>query len=146
MTQRTETGSGASLASHGSRTAVVAGAQESRRASPATGASADGVLRLRAPPQQAQQAQPRQSQQPQPQQQQQQQVPNSPRVQWASGTVDNEHMGRKKSKVCCIFRRQRQFGESDSDESCSGGGSGGDDDDDSPNEYERMPRPAGRKH
>jgi protein phosphatase 1 regulatory subunit 11 len=25
------------------------------------------------------------------------------RVTWAEGTIDNEHMGKKKSKICCIF-------------------------------------------
>lgn len=30
--------------------------------------------------------------------------------------VDNEHMDKKKSKICCIFHPQREFGES-SDES-----------------------------
>lgn len=25
------------------------------------------------------------------------------RVTWAEGTVDNEHLGKKKSKICCIF-------------------------------------------
>ncbi|KAJ1866965.1 Type 1 phosphatases regulator ypi1 [Coemansia sp. RSA 989] len=54
-----------------------------------------------------------------------------PRVQWTSDTVDNEHMGKKKSKVCCIYHRQRRFDESDS--SC-----GSDSDSDGPNDYERM--------
>ena len=38
-------------------------------------------------------------------------------VSWAEGTVDNEGMGKKKSKKCCIFKKQREFGESSSDES-----------------------------
>jgi protein phosphatase 1 regulatory subunit 11 len=25
------------------------------------------------------------------------------RVTWAEGTIDNEHLGRKKSKICCIY-------------------------------------------
>ncbi|KAF9310334.1 Type 1 phosphatases regulator ypi1 [Podila horticola] len=40
------------------------------------------------------------------------------RVQWDEEVVDNENMGKKKSKICCIFKKQREFGES-SDESSS---------------------------
>ncbi|KAG0327788.1 hypothetical protein BGZ99_006895 [Dissophora globulifera] len=40
------------------------------------------------------------------------------RVQWEDDVVDNENMGRKKSKICCIFKKQKEFGES-SDESSS---------------------------
>ncbi|KAL4540171.1 hypothetical protein Ndes2437B_g01497 [Nannochloris sp. 'desiccata'] len=42
-------------------------------------------------------------------------------VAWAEDVVDNELMGKKKSKKCCIFHKQRQFGEwsdSDSDMEC----------------------------
>jgi len=38
------------------------------------------------------------------------------RVTWSEEVIDNEELGRKKSKVCCIYRRAREFGES-SDES-----------------------------
>ena len=38
------------------------------------------------------------------------------RVRWEDGTVDNEELGRKKSKCCCQFHRKRAFDES-SDES-----------------------------
>lgn len=72
-------------------------------------------------------------------------------VRFARDTVDNEHMDRRKSKICCIYHRPRRFDESDSDESdsdaagsddggerddtrccdrssaCDGGGSGDDD-------------------
>lgn len=41
-----------------------------------------------------------------------------PRVRWTNDVVDNEHMDKKKSKICCIFHPQREFGES-SDESLS---------------------------
>ncbi|KAJ2746322.1 Type 1 phosphatases regulator ypi1 [Coemansia sp. BCRC 34301] len=115
-------GSGTSLASHGSRTVVVGGGEGQAEGESQASASA-GVLRLRGDTSR----------------------PASASVQWASDTVDNEHLNRKKSKVCCIFRRQRQFGESDSgsgsDSSCGGSGSGGD----SPNEYERMPKPRDNK-
>ncbi|KAL2759550.1 hypothetical protein ACRALDRAFT_1074200 [Sodiomyces alcalophilus JCM 7366] len=39
-------------------------------------------------------------------------------VQWADGVVDNEGLGRKKSKVCCIYHRPKGIDES-SDESSS---------------------------
>ncbi|XP_063242848.1 E3 ubiquitin-protein ligase PPP1R11 [Bacillus rossius redtenbacheri] len=47
------------------------------------------------------------------------------KVQWGEGTVDNEHMNKKKSKCCCIYTKQRVFGESSSDtddecENCHG--------------------------
>merc|ERR1711971_750839 len=48
------------------------------------------------------------------------------KVKWTSETVDNEHLGKKRSKCCCVFVKKRAFGESDSDESdgdcdhCSG--------------------------
>lgn len=48
------------------------------------------------------------------------------KVQWTTETVDNEHLGKKKSKCCCVFVKKRTFGESDSEESdqdcdhCSG--------------------------
>eukprot|EP01039_Chlorochromonas_danica_P006670 gene6670-7370_t len=41
------------------------------------------------------------------------------KLKWAEGTVDNEHMGKKSSKRCCIYHKNRQFAESDSDESDS---------------------------
>ncbi|KAG0309905.1 Type 1 phosphatases regulator ypi1 [Linnemannia gamsii] len=40
------------------------------------------------------------------------------RVQWDDDVIDNEHLNKKKSKICCIFKRQKEFGES-SDESSS---------------------------
>ncbi|XP_023702351.1 E3 ubiquitin-protein ligase PPP1R11 [Cryptotermes secundus] len=43
------------------------------------------------------------------------------KVQWQSGTVDNEHMNKKKSKCCCQYEKQRAFDESSSsseDEDC----------------------------
>ena len=40
-------------------------------------------------------------------------------VRWAAGTVDNEHLGRKSSKKCCVYHKPRAFGESDSDDSDS---------------------------
>ncbi|WVF71308.1 hypothetical protein IAT40_006111 [Kwoniella sp. CBS 6097] len=45
------------------------------------------------------------------------------RVVWSDETVDNEGMGKKKSKICCIYHKPRAFDESSSDESSSGGSS-----------------------
>ncbi|KAK9456462.1 phosphatase inhibitor-domain-containing protein [Dipodascopsis uninucleata] len=41
------------------------------------------------------------------------------RVVWQDDVIDNEGMGKKKSKICCIFHKQREFGESSSEESSS---------------------------
>ncbi|XP_031624373.1 E3 ubiquitin-protein ligase PPP1R11 [Contarinia nasturtii] len=38
------------------------------------------------------------------------------KVSWNSDTVDNENMGRKKSKCCCIYQKPLAFGESSSEE------------------------------
>lgn len=37
------------------------------------------------------------------------------KVAWRSDTVDNEGMGKKSSKCCCIYRKPHQFNESSSD-------------------------------
>eukprot|EP00531_Pseudo-nitzschia_arenysensis_P019657 CAMPEP_0116137596 /NCGR_PEP_ID=MMETSP0329-20121206/12328_1 /TAXON_ID=697910 /ORGANISM="Pseudo-nitzschia arenysensis, Strain B593" /LENGTH=147 /DNA_ID=CAMNT_0003632513 /DNA_START=110 /DNA_END=553 /DNA_ORIENTATION=+ len=38
-------------------------------------------------------------------------------VRWDEAVVDNEGMGRKSSKRCCIFHKPRAFGESSTDSS-----------------------------
>lgn len=43
--------------------------------------------------------------------------------------MDNEELGRKKSKVCCIFKRNREFGESSDDSSSSDSSDSSDDSD-----------------
>ena len=48
------------------------------------------------------------------------------RVVWTDETVDNEGLGRKKSKICCIYHKPKPFDES-SDESSSGSDSDGSD-------------------
>ncbi|CAK7354606.1 unnamed protein product [Dovyalis caffra] len=61
------------------------------------------------------------------QQQQQQQLQtltlrlNRPKkkVSWKEGTVDNEFMQKKSSKICCIFHKEKPFDEDDSDDDCS---------------------------
>ena len=40
-------------------------------------------------------------------------------LKWSEDTIDNEHLGRKTSKRCCIYRKKKAFAESDSDESDS---------------------------
>ncbi|KNC97380.1 type 1 protein phosphatase-activating protein YPI1 [Spizellomyces punctatus DAOM BR117] len=60
------------------------------------------------------------------------------RVQWDENVVNNEGMGRKSSKVCCIYRKPHSIDESSDSESSSGSES--DDDPSKPNAYEREPR------
>ena len=48
-----------------------------------------------------------------------------PNVTWDQGVVNNEGLGRKSSKRCCIFHKQRAFGESSTES--SGGDDSGDD-------------------
>lgn len=40
-----------------------------------------------------------------------------PSVRWDEDVLDNEGLGRKSSKRCCIFHKQRDFGESSTDSS-----------------------------
>jgi len=63
---------------------------------------------------------------------------NNQNVHWTEDTIDNEGLGRKKSKICCIYTRQRNWDDSSSssDSSCSSS----DDDDDKPNAYEIQPK------
>jgi len=50
----------------------------------------------------------------------------SKKVNWTTETVDNEHMGKRKSKCCCIYKKPHVFGESSSEsdedecDNCSG--------------------------
>ncbi|KAK6453956.1 type 1 phosphatases regulator YPI1 [Scheffersomyces xylosifermentans] len=84
------------------------------------------------------------------------------KVQWTEDVIDNEDMGKKKTKICCIFHPQRNFDEgtdsdhshsSSSDESDQSGDEGGTNDklgtkkdpvkgpkkEVSPNAYEHQP-------
>ncbi|XP_061434618.1 splicing factor 3A subunit 2-like isoform X2 [Lethenteron reissneri] len=45
------------------------------------------------------------------------------RVVWTSDTIDNEHLGRRSSKCCCVYQKPRDFGESSSDSESEEGGS-----------------------
>ncbi|KAL8446543.1 hypothetical protein Emed_004997 [Eimeria media] len=40
-------------------------------------------------------------------------------VSWEEGTLDNENLGKKSSKVCCIYHKPRAFAESSSESSSS---------------------------
>ncbi|KAH9029200.1 phosphatase inhibitor-domain-containing protein [Lactarius hengduanensis] len=51
---------------------------------------------------------------------------NRRHVAWGEDVVDNEGLGRKKSKICCIYHKPRRFDES-SDEGSSGAESESDD-------------------
>ncbi|GMH43537.1 hypothetical protein BSKO_11459 [Bryopsis sp. KO-2023] len=45
-------------------------------------------------------------------------------VQWSEDVVDNEMLGRKSSKKCCIFAKRQQFGvwyDSDTEDECECG-------------------------
>jgi len=44
---------------------------------------------------------------------------NKPNVTFSADTIDNENMGKKSSKRCCIYHKIKKFAESDSDESDS---------------------------
>lgn len=51
-------------------------------------------------------------------------------VRWTDDVVDNEHMNKKKSKICCIFHPQREFGECSSDSDSGSSDSSSDESDD----------------
>jgi protein phosphatase 1 regulatory subunit 11 len=40
----------------------------------------------------------------------------SRRVNWSENTIDNEFLGRKKSKCCCIYEKPHNWNESSSDD------------------------------
>uniref|UniRef100_A0A7I4XWD0 E3 ubiquitin-protein ligase PPP1R11 n=1 Tax=Haemonchus contortus TaxID=6289 RepID=A0A7I4XWD0_HAECO len=37
--------------------------------------------------------------------------PERPHVNWTTDTVDNENLGKKKSKCCCIYKRRNVAGQ-----------------------------------
>ncbi|KAH7107950.1 type 1 phosphatases regulator YPI1 [Auriculariales sp. MPI-PUGE-AT-0066] len=47
----------------------------------------------------------------------------TPRVQWTEDVVDNEGIGRKSSKICCIYHKPRRFDESSDESGCESDGS-----------------------
>ncbi|KAL4367398.1 hypothetical protein GQ457_05G020550 [Hibiscus cannabinus] len=42
--------------------------------------------------------------------------PRKKKVTWKEGTVDNEFMNKKSSKICCIYHKEKPFDEDDSDD------------------------------
>ncbi|XP_071538731.1 E3 ubiquitin-protein ligase PPP1R11 isoform X2 [Panulirus ornatus] len=51
--------------------------------------------------------------------------PRTKKVSWTNDTIDNENMGKKKSKCCCVYVKPHELNESSSDsedecEHCSG--------------------------
>ncbi|XP_066948633.1 E3 ubiquitin-protein ligase PPP1R11-like [Macrobrachium rosenbergii] len=51
--------------------------------------------------------------------------PRRKKVSWTNDTIDNENMGKKKSKCCCVYVKPHEYNESSSDtddecEHCSG--------------------------
>ncbi|SCV68151.1 BQ2448_272 [Microbotryum intermedium] len=69
-----------------------------------------------------------------------------PRVQWQDGVVDNEMLNRKKSKICCIYHKPKEFDESSSDESGSDSESSDGSDDSRVAEAARQGRSRGHRH
>ncbi|CAA9964377.1 hypothetical protein CFE70_006957 [Pyrenophora teres f. teres 0-1] len=62
-------------------------------------------------------------------------------IQWAEDVIDNEGMGKKSSKVCCIYHKPRAADESSDDDSSSDSSSDSDNDSEPDNS---TARPAGR--
>ena len=58
-------------------------------------------------------------------------VPTQRHVQFAPGVLDNENLNKKKSKICCIYRKPHNCDDTESDSS---------DDDQDRNGYERKPK------
>ncbi|KAI0517229.1 phosphatase inhibitor-domain-containing protein [Xylaria bambusicola] len=68
-------------------------------------------------------------------------APSTNHVQWADNVVDNEGLGRKSSKVCCIYHAPKTVGESsDESSSDSSSSSGADSDSDSGDPYDARER------
>lgn len=61
------------------------------------------------------------------------------RIRWSDDVIDNEGMGKKSSKVCCIYHAPREPGDTDSDSSSS------EDDSDSEPDLSRAQPAGGRK-
>lgn len=65
-----------------------------------------------------------------------------PSVRWDENVQDNEGLGRKSSKRCCIFHKQRDFGESSTDSSDNENDDSGSDTGD---DKDKKPKAAKRK-
>lgn len=55
-------------------------------------------------------------------------------VQWTEDTIDNEHLGKKSSKKCCIFHKPKIYKEDGSSSSSSSS------EDSDTNAYEKLPK------
>ncbi|KAE8147084.1 hypothetical protein BDV25DRAFT_40180 [Aspergillus avenaceus] len=69
----------------------------------------------------------------------------SRRIRWSEDVVDNEGMGKKSSKVCCIYHKSRPVGESSS-ESESSESSSSDSDSDEINDTQKNKKCHGKPH
>ncbi|CAG8126456.1 unnamed protein product [Penicillium olsonii] len=63
---------------------------------------------------------------------------SSRRIRWSEDVVDNEGMGKKSSKVCCIYHKARPVGESSSEDSSSSSDSDSDSDSEDDRRTARM--------
>ncbi|CAG8188331.1 unnamed protein product [Penicillium olsonii] len=63
---------------------------------------------------------------------------SSRRIRWSEDVVDNEGMGKKSSKVCCIYHKTRPVGESSSEDSSSSSDSDSDSDSEDDRRTARM--------
>jgi len=66
------------------------------------------------------------------------------RIQWAEDVVDNEGMGKKSSKVCCIYHKPKGKGESSDEDSSSSSSS--DESDSEPDLSRAQPKRRARAH
>ena len=64
-----------------------------------------------------------------------------PSVRWDENVVDNEGLGKKSSKRCCIFHKQRAFGESSTDSSDEESAGSSDDEDRGSKKPKKIARP-----
>ncbi|SPO22979.1 related to YPI1 - inhibitor of the type I protein phosphatase Glc7p [Ustilago trichophora] len=64
---------------------------------------------------------------------------SSRRVVWTEETVDNEGLGRKKSKICCIYHKPKAFDESSDESSSSSSSSSSESSDSDSSESESDP-------
>jgi hypothetical protein len=69
------------------------------------------------------------------------------KVTWDEKVIDNEHMNKKKSKICCIYHRPRlNPDDPSSDESCSSCDEKGKNAYERPNHYEKQKNKENNNH
>ncbi|KAI7905207.1 phosphatase inhibitor-domain-containing protein [Cokeromyces recurvatus] len=61
-------------------------------------------------------------------------------IQWDESVIDNEHLNKKKSKICCIYHKPHAVGESSDESSSSSSSSDSDSDSSSNSENDRPNR------